>query len=440
MSKKEDKILTYSEIIAFFIPIVFSTMIMMTTHTVVNSALARTKDAAIAIASYAVAKSIATMLYSPATTLRRVCVAHLNDKTKFELVKKVALTATLFSLFLMAVVAFTPLNKYVFINMIGISADLLPETLRAFTILIFIPLLASVRSMYEGMITLRRKTYLLTVMTTTRVIVMFGLATFITNTHIITGGSVGSVLMVMGIGSEALIGFIFARNYKEDLPKINKEFPSETYKSLLIFFIPLIAARFAMTWGKPAINAGLARAISPEVSIAAHEVGRSFAWIFISMFARINQVVLVFVKSKFAWIKVKRFALGLGVIMFLILLTISVTPIGEWILTNIIGVEEELRTMALQVILVLSPLPIIKSYNEILAGLLMRHNQTPIITISKISNIIFIVASIFILANIYPTMGAVIGSVGTIIGYIAEFIILFIMSRKYMNNFNFNGV
>src|SRR6056297_1388614 len=121
MSKKEDKIITYSEIIAFFVPIVFSTMIMMTTHTVINSALARTKDAAIAIASYAVAKSIATMLYSPATTLRRVCVAHLNDKIKFNLVKKVALTATLFSLFLMAVVALTPLKRFVFLNLIGIS-------------------------------------------------------------------------------------------------------------------------------------------------------------------------------------------------------------------------------------------------------------------------------------------------------------------------------
>src|SRR6056297_2471740 len=207
MSKKEDKIITYSEIIAFFVPIVFSTMIMMTTHTVINSALARTKDAAIAITTYAVAKSIATMLYSPATTMRRVCVAHLNDKVKFDLVKKVAYTAVLFSLVLMALIAFTPLNKVVFVDMMGISEELLPDTIRTFTIFLFIPIVASVRSMYEGMITVRKKTYLLTIMTTTRVIVMFSLAMVITNTQIVTGGMVGSILMVMGIGTEAFMGF-----------------------------------------------------------------------------------------------------------------------------------------------------------------------------------------------------------------------------------------
>ncbi len=437
MSTKEDKIITYSEIIAFFVPIVFSTMIMMTTHTVVNSALARTKDAAIAITTYAVAKSIATMLYSPATTMRRVCVAHLNDKVKFDLVKKVAYTAVLFSLVLMAIIAFTPLNRVVFVDLMGINEDLLPDTIRTFTIFLFIPIVASVRSMYEGMITVRKKTYLLTIMTTTRVIVMFSLAMIITNTQIVTGGMVGSILMVMGIGTEAFMGFMFARNYKEDMPKVNKDFPSETYKSLLIFFIPLIAARFAMTWGKPSINAGLARTLDPEVAIAAHEVGRSFAWIFISMFARINQIVLVFVKSKVAWLKVKKFALSLGVIMSALLLTIAITPIGEWVLTNIIGVEEELKTMALQVILFLSPLPIIKSFNEILAGLLMRHNQTKIITVSKVSNIILLIVSIFVLANLFPNIGAVIGSLGSVIGYLAEFVILFIMTRRYVDDFEF---
>ncbi|MFP4456149.1 MAG: hypothetical protein ACLFPS_00630 [Clostridia bacterium] len=437
MSLKEEQIITYSEIIAFFVPIVFSTMIMMTTHTVVNSALARTKDAAIAIATYAVAKGIATMLYSPTTTLRSVCVAHLNDKIKFDLVKKVSYTAIFVSLFLMTMVAFTPLNRVVFIDMMGISEDLLPDTIRTFTIFLIIPLVASIRSMYEGMITVRRKTYLLTVMTTTRVIVMFSLATVITRTHIVTGGMVGAVLMVMGIGSEALMGFVFARNYKQKMPKINKDFPKETYKSLLIFFIPLIAARFAMTWGKPSINAGLARALNPEVSIAAHEVGRSFAWIFISMFTRINQVVLVFVKSKLAWLKVKRFALSLGAIMSILLLTISITPIGDWVLTNIIGVEQELKTMSLQVILFLSPLPLINAYSEILSGLLMRHNQTQIITFSKFSNIGALIISIFILAKIFPDIGAVIGSLGTVIGYLGEFTILFIMSRKYVNNFEF---
>ena len=143
-SKKfNSNIVSYSELIAFFLPIALSLMIMMSTHSVVSSALARTTDAAIAIASYSVAKSVSNMFQSPCITLRRLCVARFKSKEAFDKVLKLTGITLIISLVAMGIIVFTPLSKFVFLKLIGVSEELLPHTIRAMTILFFYALISS---------------------------------------------------------------------------------------------------------------------------------------------------------------------------------------------------------------------------------------------------------------------------------------------------------
>ena len=433
--KLSNNIVNYSELIAFFLPIALSMMIMMSTHSVISSALARTADAAIAIAAYSVAKSISNMFQSPCITLRRLCVARFKSKESFNKVLKLTAITLGVSLVAMGTIVFTPLSRIVFLNMIGVSEELLPHTIRAITILFFMPLLAAVRSIYQGAITVSRKTYLLTIATAVRAGVMFLLAAIITNTQFITGSIIGSVLMVSGIGAEALFAFIFGRKYSKQLPETSPDGDELSFAGVWMFFIPLVVAQFAMTWGQPSVNAGLARTVNPEISLAAYQVGRSFAWIFIGMFGRVHQLILVFAKNKESWFRVRKFAFVLGISQALVLMTVAVTPIGEWVLSNIIGVEQELMVMAMGTIFALSFVPFILSQTETYAGLLIKNNKTPIITLSKLCNVGTLIATVFVLQSIAPQLGASIGGWASVTGYSVELLILYGFSRKVENQF-----
>lgn len=427
----QKRILTYSEMIAFFLPVAASMMIMMSSHSIISSALARTTDAALALAAYSVAKSVSNMFQSPCITLRRMCVALFNNKQNYQRVYKVALITAAIAFMIIIFAIFTPLSKFIFIKLIGIDESLLPHTLRAFTILMVMPLLAMIRSIYQGLITVTRKTYLLTIATTARIVVMFLLATFITNTQLVTGSIIGSILMVAGIGTEALFGFIFGRRLARQLPEDNASVETLSFKGMWIYFLPLVVAQFAMTWGQPTINAGLARSINPEIALAAYSVARGFAWIFIGMFGRIHQLPLVFAKDKTSWSKVRRFAFVLGLVNGLLLFMLSITPAGEWILLNLIGIDTELTQVALATIRIMALIPIVMSQNECYSGLLMMNNHTPVITISKFTNIGVLISTVFIISSRFPQLGPQIGSLSMLFGYIMEFAILFIAAKRY---------
>lgn len=428
-NKAATKIVSYGEMIGFFLPIAASMMIMMSSHSIISSALARTADAAIAIAAYSVARSIGNMFHSPCITLRRASIALLKSEESYNKVIKLATITFIVALFLMGLVAFTPLNRVVFVNLIGISDELLPHTVRAFTILLVMPFLAAVRSIYQAYITLSRKTYLLTITTIVRIVVMFLLATVITNTKVVTGSIIGSILITAGIGTEAVFAFIFGRKLKSNLPRQTEE-KEISFSGMWLFFLPLVVAQFAMTWGQPSVNAGLARTISPEVSMAAYQVGRSFAWIFIGMFGRVHQLVLVFANSKVNWQRVQKFAWILGISQTVFMLLLTLTPLGEWVLLNIIGVDQELMRMALSTIFAMGFIPVVISQTEVYAGLLIKKNRTPIITLSKFINVGAVIATVFIMLAVAPQIGAAIGGWSSLVGYLVELGILYGFSRN----------
>jgi len=425
------KNVTYIELAAFFLPIAASMIIIMSSHSIISSALARTTDAAIALAAYSVAKSISNMFQSPCNTLRQMTITLFRDQETYGKIVRLAIITCVLSLGIMSVVVFTPLSRVIFVRLIGVSEELLMPTLRAFTILLIMPILAAVRSINQGAITASKKTYLLTISTIIRVVVMLLLATVIINTQFITGSIVGSFMMVAGLGSEAIFTFIVARKLKYALPeKPELSAYTKTSGQMWLFFLPLVVAQFAMAWGQPSVNAGLARVINPEISLAAYQVGRSFAWIFIGMFGRIHQIALVYARNCASWLKVRRFSLFLGASLSAILLMFTITPIGEWILLNIIGVDQVLTDMAMATILSMSLIPLILSINETYSGLLISRDRTPVITFSKFVNVGVLITSVLVLSRLFPEMGATIGGWSSVIGYLAEFVILFALSRK----------
>src|SRR6056297_49669 len=98
----ESKIkLTYRELAEFFIPIAIMTMIMMSSHNVISSALAQTAFPAIALSAYSVGQSMSATLQAPVWATVKLTTSVAQDKQSSINLMKVAITTGIIVLILL---------------------------------------------------------------------------------------------------------------------------------------------------------------------------------------------------------------------------------------------------------------------------------------------------------------------------------------------------
>ena len=426
--------LNYGELTAFFLPLALSAMLMMSSHSIMSSAMARTAEAEIALAAFAVATSISMMFESPCYNIRRMATALFDDKTSLKNVMVVGAGVVVASVTLMIPVAFTGFGRTVFVKWVGVSPELFPEVIKCFRLFIILPLLSGIRGYFQGMLIVRKKTFWLTINVSIRLVIMLIVTQLLLSLEGLSGGMVGAILLVTGIGSEAILACITALLYKKDFPdQPTRSKRSITVRDALIFYIPLIGATFVQTFSRPGINAGLARVANPEQALASYQVAYSFAMIFIVLLYSVHQIVLVFVKDKYSFNKVVRFAVLVSLLMAFILIVCGITPIGKWALTSIIGVEDSLATVSVRIIGWYALMPVVLCGVEIFSGVLLLNKRTPTITLAKIGNVLTVVAIAAGLSAALPSLGGIIGALSMTAGAFTEMAIAFVRGRDLIS-------
>ena len=421
------------ELLIFYMPLAISAMLMMSSHSIVSSAMARTVNVEVALAAYAVASSIAMMFESPCYNIRQMAVSLFDDQTSLRTIFKIGFGLVLLCVGLMIPVAFTGFGKVVFINWAGVRPEIYPEVIKAFRLLMLMPLVSAVRAYYQSIIIVQKRTFWLTINVIVRLTVMVGMTTLILNTNFVEGSMVGAVILISGIGTEAFLALLVGLRYRKNFP----DHPTKTKQSItargaLVFFIPLILASFAQTFSRPGINAGLARTANPELALASYQVAYSFAMIFIALLWSCHQLVLVFAKDRQTFRTVVKFGLVIAGAMSGVLLVCGLSPLGTWVLTTIIGVEAELAVLSLRIIAAFSVIPILVVLSEIFVGVLLMHKRTPSITLAKSANVITVLTVSTVLSANMPQLGGVIGAVAMTFGMLAEFSVEYWRSRDIL--------
>lgn len=412
---------TYKELVEFFLPIAAMTMIMMSSHNVISSALAQTAFPAIALSAYSVGQSMSATLQAPIWAIVKLTTSVAQDRTSAINLMKVAITIGAIVLVALILVGFTPLSNIVFKGIMGVSDELYNDTLSAFRILIIMPIFGVIRTTHQGFVALRRKTYWMTVGTIARISSMFIAALVLTRTSFITGGAVGATILLIGFSFESIISFLTGRKWLKEAPEKNEDQRDPlSVKRIWIFFIPLILAQISTSFVNPGISATLARAAEPEEAISSYYVARSLAWIFLGMGFRVHQLVLVFVKDRLSWLRVRRFVYALILVMVICLAIIAFTPVGPWIYANILKVEIDLAQRAINALAFFVIIPPAMFISELHQGLMLKRQKSNGLSICKAFNVTTLIGMIILLVNIAPQLGSTIASISLAISYIVE--------------------
>lgn len=431
MAKEIEKKNYYIELLIFFAPLALTYMLMMGSHSIISSSLARTENAAVALAAYSVANSIIYIFESPLFGIRRIFVALLDDQHSFKILSKVTFMALGFVITILFIVGYTPIGEFIFMRIVGVSAELFPEVIRAFRIFMILPVASALRSVFQSLLILDKKTHILSINMILRLISMLIISYVLVNYKFVTGAAVGVFVLGGGMAVEAIMSFITAKEIRKTLPVKSQDGGEElTLKKTWIFYVPIMGALLLQNFIRPFINAGLARTLNPEIALAAYQVAYSTSWILVGVSFSIHQLILVFVDSKETLAKVKRFVMTVGIISTGALLLVSLTPAGEWLLVNIIGTDPAITSAALTTMLPMAFIPIVVTTSEMFAGILMMERKTPVLTMSKGVNLIVVITLSLGAVAIYPELGALLAGISMLLGYVGEFAVVYFFARN----------
>ncbi|QOR33899.1 hypothetical protein IMX26_10385 [Clostridium sp. 'deep sea'] len=430
---KDENRLTERELVKFFLPIVAMTMLLVLSQNVISSALAQTLAPAIALSAFSVGRGVAGIVQAPCWALMKLTTASARYKKSAKNLLKVAVKGGALVIAVMLFISYTSLNRFIFIDLIGIKENILTETLQVFKTLMLMPVILVLRITHQSFVALRKKTIWLTVGTMARVVIMLGLAYLISKTKFLTGGKIGSIILLTGFAIEAIVAFFKGRPWLKEAPE-----ESETNQQVLStkniwrIFYPLIFAQLIISSINSVISAGLSRALNPTIAISSYFVAHTLAWIFIGMGFRVHQLVIVYVKDQNSYKVVKKFVYKIAITMVVLLAILSFTPLGSWVLTNMLNINAEITAQAAKVLKYFVIIPFALFVSEFYQGLMLKERSSTGITICKIVNLTSLAVVLTTLVVLFPNLGSSIGGISIACSYIAEAVTAFLLSKKYL--------
>lgn len=167
------------------------------------------------------------------------------------------------------------------------------------------------------------------------------------------------------------------------------------YLDLTRFLLPLALTVLVLEFGGQVLNGGMARMPNATLVLA----GFGLAWTLVnflaSPLAKVKQLSLVLVEDQAAQSRVFRFVVGGGLLLMAGLASLTLTPIGDWVIEDLHQVEGELESLVRMALLWLIPVPLLKGLSLYYGGLLIRMRRTAIASYAMIASIALSIAVVF---------------------------------------------
>ena len=173
-----------------------------------------------------------------------------------------------------------------------------------------------------------------------------------------------------------------------------------TYWALLRFFIPLVLTQIALGTGSQFLNGGIARLPQATHTLAVFGLAWGIADFLLSPLSQVRQLGLVLAGDYPSLKRLQQFILLCGAGLMCALVALSGSPVGDWIVGDLHGVDQ---TMAKQVQLVLwafVPLPILTGLNRLYSGVLIQYRRTGIVSLAMGLGMAFQVGAVGMLLQV----------------------------------------
>jgi len=199
-----------------------------------------------------------------------------------------------------------------------------------------------------------------------------------------------------------------------------------TLREVLRFYLPLVATSQMMTLSTPVINLGLGRAADPAHALASYAVGFTLS-VFLNSPALVSaQVSATLVREKSVGLRVLLLTfLAVGLAVGAVELVLGLTPAGDVVLQDIMGIPTEVAASAKRVLVVMSPIPVLLALRGVHQAVAMTASRTLLITSSTLTRLILLSAVVgALVAGWLDLPGEIVGALALLSGIAGEALLM----------------
>jgi hypothetical protein len=409
------------------VPLGISSTLIVISHVIINSTLARSASPEIIIASYALPLSILGITERPALLMRQTCSALVRDRISFRAMTAVSWYILACILALGALICYSPLGEMVFYHFFGVSEDLVEPMVNVYKILMFVSIFSSLRCMYQGIIIYNMRTKWLTIGMIFRLVVMYLLSLYFIHTNSVHSGQVGAIIFLSGMMVEAVVSIWEGRSLLKQMPEKKPDHHVERPGHIFQFYKPLLYSSIIAVIVSPSINAFLGKTMDFKLAVASFAIAMSLSNLVLSFFSYIHQIVLNFYRKDPS--TVLRFTLVLAFIPSLLIAVVAYTPLGPWFMENVMGVNSRLMHASIDTLKVFMITTLVFPWLDFGNGLVLLRGETKLMIWSQAANVTITLTTLLLCVMLSPGWNGMIGALAQSLGMVAEAVVVwFVLS------------
>lgn len=420
----------YRSVLLFYLPLAVSWMTIVLEVSLVNAFLARGPEPELSLAAYGVAFSIIMVLHSPVIMLLDVSVALSKNLPAFRSIRRFCLLVGIVVTALSLVLTFTPLCGFVLRRLMNIPPAIADATVPILRILNLVALPIAWRRVYQGVLIRYGRTNMVGVATGVRLVVLSTIMVIGQRLHLLPGGALGALAMLVGVIVEAALNQWAAQSTIEQR-LVDEDTPSgvPTFGYLTAFYFPLAITMVIRHVLQPVINAGIGAAPMSELSLAAWPVALALIYTLTAPTMGLQQLTIALTEDKSSWRTVSRFVLIAGMCVSVCVVVVAFTPLLGVVLSQLFGLGEHVAALAAPAVRIMAVLPLTFALQGLFTGLLIKQADVASVSTAKTLNLVTAVLTLALVLRSTTVAGSVVAAVAMTSGALVETLWLYRRSR-----------
>ncbi|MDR7417441.1 MAG: hypothetical protein QN178_00865 [Armatimonadota bacterium] len=418
---------TTGALVAFWLPLALSWMMMIVAQPIASIAISRLVDPEVHLAAYGVTFDLALLLESPIIMLLSASVALTRDQASYRLLRRLTLWIGGIMTGLYAVAAFTPAYGFIVRGLLGIPDAVAVQAQPALQLLLPWIVAIAWRRFHQGPLILRGDTRLISYGTVLRLLSLTAILAGGVAWPVLPGATLGALALTVSVIVESAVNTVWAMPVVRRLPRASGV--SLTMPQIIRFCTPLAATDIIRSVVRPAVAAGISRAVLPQVSLAAWPVAASLISVISSGAMAFQEVTVAVIEDRLTYLRVRRFILGVGAVITLLAMAIVFTPLIRVYLAGVVRLPPTLLPHVVYGMQIMLPLPFLMALRNLFRGVLIQQRSTSPIQLAMIANAAVLVLTLVAGAAAGWT-GITVATVATLAAQIAEVLVLFAYSRR----------
>jgi hypothetical protein len=198
------------------------------------------------------------------------------------------------------------------------------------------------------------------------------------------------------------------------------ESPSVTTRTLLVFWLPMLATWLMMSVEGPFLAAVIARLADPKFNLAAYGVAFSLALMVEAPIIMMMSASTALVSDRTSYLRLRNFTLMLNGGITVLMIILIIPPVFSFLARDLIGLPEEVARLTHITTALLLPWPGAIGFRRFYQGLLIRYNLTRRVAYGTVIRLVSMTTAAVLAATLTDLPGAAVGGLALSTGVTIE--------------------